>query len=235
MNAHLDHVPANTPVQIWFQDEARNGQKNGIVRQWARRGTRLRQPADQSYANANLFGANCPARGKSVGLALPHADTQAMQLHIEEIFTPCCRRRPCRSLVRPGRMAHHDSTCYALKHHAVLPALAFPQTEPGPEQMAVSALKLALKPRLRILPIHHRRSLRRVAQTSCIARYNRFNRHERMGAHRSFQMTLGIRRNANSVKLLKWLAGGLGFEPRQSESESEGLPLADPPTSPCRA
>jgi hypothetical protein len=26
------------------------------------------------------------------------------------------------------------------------------------------------------------------------------------------------------------LAGGLGFEPRQSESESEGLPLADPPT-----
>jgi hypothetical protein len=26
------------------------------------------------------------------------------------------------------------------------------------------------------------------------------------------------------------LAGGLGFEPRQSESESEGLPLADPPS-----
>ena len=25
------------------------------------------------------------------------------------------------------------------------------------------------------------------------------------------------------------VAGGLGFEPRQSESESEGLPLADPP------
>ena len=29
------------------------------------------------------------------------------------------------------------------------------------------------------------------------------------------------------------MAGGLGFEPRQSESESEGLPLADPPM-PCR-
>jgi hypothetical protein len=26
------------------------------------------------------------------------------------------------------------------------------------------------------------------------------------------------------------VAGGLGFEPRQSESESEGLPLADPPS-----
>ena len=29
---------------------------------------------------------------------------------------------------------------------------------------------------------------------------------------------------------MRVLAGGLGFEPRQSESESEGLPLADPPT-----
>jgi DDE superfamily endonuclease len=78
-------VPANTPVEVWFQDEARIGQKNGIVRQWARRGTRPRQPADQRYANAYLFGAICPARGKGVGLALPHADTQAMQLHLEEI------------------------------------------------------------------------------------------------------------------------------------------------------
>ena len=29
--------------------------------------------------------------------------------------------------------------------------------------------------------------------------------------------------------LKRVLAGGLGFEPRQSESESEGLPLADLP------
>ena len=27
-------------IEIWFQDEARIGQKNGLVRQWARRGTR---------------------------------------------------------------------------------------------------------------------------------------------------------------------------------------------------
>jgi hypothetical protein len=42
---------------------ARIGQKNGLVRQWARRGTRPRQPADQRYDNAYLFGAICPARG----------------------------------------------------------------------------------------------------------------------------------------------------------------------------
>jgi DDE superfamily endonuclease len=32
-----------------------------------------------------LFGAICPARGTGAALALPNADTEAMQLHIEEI------------------------------------------------------------------------------------------------------------------------------------------------------
>jgi hypothetical protein len=85
LNAHLENVPDTTPVEIWFQDEARIGQKNGLVRQWARRGTRPRQPTDQRYDNAYLFGAICPARGTGAALALPKADTEAMQLHIEEI------------------------------------------------------------------------------------------------------------------------------------------------------
>jgi hypothetical protein len=72
-------------VEIWFQDEMRLGQKNGIVRQWARRGTRPRQPADQRYESAYLFGAICPARGTGAALAMPYADTEAMQLHLEEI------------------------------------------------------------------------------------------------------------------------------------------------------
>jgi hypothetical protein len=63
----------------------RIGQKNGIVRQWARRGSRPRQPADQRYESAYLFGAICPARGVGAALALPYADTQAMQLHLDEI------------------------------------------------------------------------------------------------------------------------------------------------------
>ena len=82
---HLDGVPDTTPIEIWFQDEARIGQKNGQVRQWARRGTRPRQPADQRYDNADLFGAICPALGVGAALALPYADTEAMQLHLDEI------------------------------------------------------------------------------------------------------------------------------------------------------
>jgi hypothetical protein len=61
---------------------ARIGRKNG---QWARRGTQPRQPADQRYDNAYLFGAICPARSVGAALALPYADTDMMQLHLDEI------------------------------------------------------------------------------------------------------------------------------------------------------
>jgi hypothetical protein len=67
------------------KDEARIGQKNGVVRPWARRGSRPRQPADQRHENGYLFGAICPARGTGAALALPQADAEAMQLHLNEI------------------------------------------------------------------------------------------------------------------------------------------------------
>ena len=42
-------------------------------------------PADQRYDNAYLFGAICPARGVGAALALPYADADMMQLHLDEI------------------------------------------------------------------------------------------------------------------------------------------------------
>ncbi len=55
------------------------------MRQWARRGTRPRQPADQRYESAYLFGAIRPARDVGAALAMPFANTEAMQLHLDEI------------------------------------------------------------------------------------------------------------------------------------------------------
>lgn len=72
-------------MEIWFQDEARVGQKNGLVYQWARRGSRPRQPQDQRYASAYIFAAVCPARAEGAALVLPRADTEAMQAHLQEI------------------------------------------------------------------------------------------------------------------------------------------------------
>ena len=72
---------------MWFQDEARVGQKNTITRRWARRGTRPRAPHDQRTKSAYIFGAICPAKGKGAGLVLPRCNTQAMTEHLREIST----------------------------------------------------------------------------------------------------------------------------------------------------
>jgi hypothetical protein len=74
-----------TPVEIWFQDEMRLGQKNPRTRRWARRGTRPRALADLRTKSAYLFGAICPKRGTGAAVVMPRADTQAMQHHLDEI------------------------------------------------------------------------------------------------------------------------------------------------------
>ncbi len=74
-----------TAIEIWFQDEARIGQKNKRTRRWARRGTRPQAPHDQRTQSAFIFGAICPALGKGAGLVMPGCDTQAMQAHLTEI------------------------------------------------------------------------------------------------------------------------------------------------------
>ena len=78
-------LPKGTPVEIWFQDEARVGQKNKITRRWARRGTRPSAPKDQRTKSAYIFGAICPEHGKGAGLVLPFCNTETMALHLAEI------------------------------------------------------------------------------------------------------------------------------------------------------
>jgi transposase len=70
---------------LWWQDEARVGQKGSLTRIWAPRGSRPTAPRDQRYECAYLFGAVCPDRGVGAGLVLPHANVEAMNLHLQEI------------------------------------------------------------------------------------------------------------------------------------------------------
>jgi len=78
-------LPPGTEIELWWQDEARIGQKNKITRRWARRGTRPSAPQDQRTKWAYMFGAICPKTGKGAGLVMPWADTHAMNLHLAEI------------------------------------------------------------------------------------------------------------------------------------------------------
>ena len=74
-----------TSIEVWFQDEMRVGQKNKLTYLWVRKGSRSRLTHDQRTRSAYVFGAICPARGTGAGLVLPHCNTAAMQLHLDEI------------------------------------------------------------------------------------------------------------------------------------------------------
>lgn len=72
-------------VDIWFQDEARVGQRGTVTRAWARKGTRPRLTKQQQFEYAYLFGAVCPQKDLAVGLVLPVVNTRAMLEHLREI------------------------------------------------------------------------------------------------------------------------------------------------------
>ena len=72
-------------VEIWFQDEARVGQRGTVTRIWARKGTRPQVIRQQQFEYAYIFGAVCPTKDKSVGLFLPEIGTFCMQKHLNAI------------------------------------------------------------------------------------------------------------------------------------------------------
>ena len=76
-----------TPLEVWFQDEMRVGQKNKLTYRWARKGSRPRATHDQRTQSTYLFGAVCPERGAGAALVLPACNCEAMQLHLDEIAT----------------------------------------------------------------------------------------------------------------------------------------------------
>ncbi|MEK0189006.1 IS630 family transposase [Microcoleus anatoxicus PTRS2] len=72
-------------IEIWYQDEARIGQKNKITRRWAKRGSRPSAPHDQRTRSAYIFGAICPKQSKAAALVMPWCDTYAMTQHLAEV------------------------------------------------------------------------------------------------------------------------------------------------------
>ena len=63
------------------------GQKNKLTYRWARKGSRPRAVHDQRTQSTYLFGAVCPELGTGAALVLPACNTEAMQLHLDEIAT----------------------------------------------------------------------------------------------------------------------------------------------------
>ena len=74
-----------TPVEVWFQDGMRVGQKGTPTRVWAETGSRPSAPRSDGYRSVYLFGAVCPSRDLGCALILPRCDTAAMTLFLDEL------------------------------------------------------------------------------------------------------------------------------------------------------
>jgi hypothetical protein len=78
---------AGRPIEIWFRDEARVGQKGGHAYVWASVGSRPPMVRDNRHDSAHLLGAICPARGVGAAIIMPAVNTEAVNEHLKEIST----------------------------------------------------------------------------------------------------------------------------------------------------
>lgn len=76
---------AGQPIEVWFQDEARVGQKGGHAYIWSEIGSRPPMVRDNRHDSAHLFGAICPSRGVGAAIVMPTVNTEAMNEHLKEI------------------------------------------------------------------------------------------------------------------------------------------------------
>jgi hypothetical protein len=72
-------------VDVWFEDEARFGQRGTPTRVLARTGLRPRTVTRTQYDRTYVFTGVCPETGAAAGLILPHADTGAASPLLAEL------------------------------------------------------------------------------------------------------------------------------------------------------
>jgi transposase len=85
--AALPASASGKPIELWFQDEARVGQKGTLAYLWALRGSRPAAVRDNRHDSAYLFGAVCPARAVGAAIIMPAVSSEAMAEHLQEIST----------------------------------------------------------------------------------------------------------------------------------------------------
>jgi hypothetical protein len=81
----LPESAAGKPVEVWFQDEARVGQKGSLEYVWGPVGSRPPMVRDNRHDSAYLFGAICHARKLGAAIIMPTVNSEAMGEQLKEI------------------------------------------------------------------------------------------------------------------------------------------------------
>ena len=94
------------PIEVWFQDEVRVGQKGSLEYIWAPIGSRPPVVRDNRHHSVYLFGAICPSRAVGAAIIMRAANSEAMSEHLKEIGTQVAPRAHA-VLVCDGAGWHH--------------------------------------------------------------------------------------------------------------------------------
>ena len=113
---------------MWFQDEARIGQKNTLTRVWGQTGGRPAAAKDLGFISAYVFGAVCPGEGKAAAVIMPICNTIAMNHHLREISSQVGTAAHALLVLTPapaeaGGAGWHDSQALAIPDNITLLAL----------------------------------------------------------------------------------------------------------------
>lgn len=87
MSAKLKEIADAHPgkqLQVWCQDEAREGQKGRAGRRWFHRGQRPPGRCDKRFKSTYIFGAVRPGTDDGFALILPEANAETMSVFLEE-------------------------------------------------------------------------------------------------------------------------------------------------------
>lgn len=126
-------------IDIWFQDEARIGQKGTLTRTWALKGTRPRLTRQQQFEYAYIFGAVCPVRDEAVGIVMPYVNTEAMLIHLEHISSKVQQGR--HAVIILDRAAWHTTKRLKTFNNITLMPLPTASPELNPTEQVWQALR----------------------------------------------------------------------------------------------
>ena len=152
-------------VTLWFQDEARVGQKGRLCHRWWLKGQRPPGLCDHRFDWTYIFAAAQPATGDAFALVLPEVSTEAMDLFLAE-FSKTLPPDEHALMVVDGAGWHTSKTlANPRQHHTRAPAAILAGTQPGRTHMVVPAGTLPLALRL-AGPTRHRPGLLRGLERS---------------------------------------------------------------------
>jgi hypothetical protein len=79
----IQHTHGHKRIRLFFQDEARIGQKGRTCHIWWKRGQRPPGLCDRRFTFAYIFAAVEPGTDNAFALVMPYADTEAMQTFLD--------------------------------------------------------------------------------------------------------------------------------------------------------